>query len=316
MREIVGQALSRFGKIDGVIHAAGVAGGGMTQVKTRDAAAAVLAPKVEGTMNLAAALDGLPLDFFALCSSITAIRGALGQVDYCAANCCLDAFARSHRVANSVSINWDAWQEVGMAVETSVPGDLAERRQRELRAVGVLPAEGVDAFERILRTRLSQVIVSPQSRMLSSLKSAAAQSTAEPGRTSEAEAVLHPRPTLHSSYVAPRDEVEAMIALIWGKVLGVEQIGIHDNFFELGGHSLLATQVVSRVRESLKVELPLRAIFECTTVAGLSDRIRAARESASEKGRETAILDELEQLSEEEAQRLLTIEVEKQSSHL
>ena len=107
-----------------------------------------------------------------------------------------------------------------------------------------------------------------------------------------------------------------MTALIWGKVLGVEQIGIHDNFFELGGHSLLATQVVSRVRESLKVELPLRAIFECTTVADLSERIRAARESASEKGRETAILDELEQLSEEEAQRLLTIEVEKQASHL
>jgi amino acid adenylation domain-containing protein len=78
--------------------------------------------------------------------------------------------------------------------------------------------------------------------------------------------------------VAPRGPVEEMVASIWAAVLRLERVGAHDSFFDIGGHSLLATQVVSRLRESLGVEIPLRAIFEAPTVAGLAERIEAIRQ--------------------------------------
>jgi len=86
-----------------------------------------------------------------------------------------------------------------------------------------------------------------------------------------------PAPNLQSeqidNYVAPRTPTEETLAEIWAQVLKLEQVGIHDNFFELGGHSLLATQLVSRIRNIFKIELPLRSIFAAATVAALADLI-------------------------------------------
>jgi len=122
MKALIVQAKRRFGRINGVIHAAGVAGGGMIQVKTREMAAGVLAPKVQGVRALERALKGENLDFLALCSSRNSIIGGFGQVDYCAANSFLDAFAHYNCATNgafTVSINWDAWQDVGMVVSAA-----------------------------------------------------------------------------------------------------------------------------------------------------------------------------------------------------
>ncbi|WP_338460410.1 non-ribosomal peptide synthase/polyketide synthase [Azotobacter vinelandii DJ] len=85
-----------------------------------------------------------------------------------------------------------------------------------------------------------------------------------------------PRPDaslLQRAYVAPASELEQRIAAIWAEVLKVERVGLTDNFFELGGHSLLATQVISRVRQSLGIELPLRALFEAQDLAGFAGRV-------------------------------------------
>lgn len=75
------------------------------------------------------------------------------------------------------------------------------------------------------------------------------------------------------SFVAPRTPAEEIVADIWMQILKRSHLGIHDNFFDLGGHSLLATQVISRLREAFKVELPLRSLFEAPTVAQLVERI-------------------------------------------
>ncbi len=87
-----------------------------------------------------------------------------------------------------------------------------------------------------------------------------------------------PTPDIHSllqeKYVAPRTPTEEMLALLWGQVLKVEHVGIHDNFFSLGGHSLLATQLVSRIRNIFKVEVPLGRLFTAATVAELAHSIQ------------------------------------------
>jgi acyl carrier protein len=104
--------------------------------------------------------------------------------------------------------------------------------------------------------------------------------------------------------VAPRNQVEQGLTDIWRQVLGVEQVGVEDNFFDLGGHSLLATQVIARIRSTFHVQLPLRTLFDTPTVAGLAQQI-AAFPQTSEDEEVARLLQELEGLSDEEAERLL-----------
>ncbi len=139
MRAAVEAAHERFGAdspIRGVVHAAGLPGGGVIQLKDPQVAAAVLAPKLAGARVLEQALALESLDFFVLCSSTIAIYGNFGQVDYSAANSFLDAFAEdlsSRRGINALSINYGAWREVGMAVHARVP---------TAATVATAPAEG------------------------------------------------------------------------------------------------------------------------------------------------------------------------------
>ncbi|HEX6290912.1 MAG TPA: condensation domain-containing protein, partial [Herpetosiphonaceae bacterium] len=81
-----------------------------------------------------------------------------------------------------------------------------------------------------------------------------------------------------TTYVAPRTPVEDVLVNIWADVLRHQRVGIRDSFFELGGHSLLATQLISRVRETFQVELPLRTLFESPTVEGLARQVISARQ--------------------------------------
>ncbi|WP_147451540.1 non-ribosomal peptide synthetase, partial [Corallococcus llansteffanensis] len=84
-----------------------------------------------------------------------------------------------------------------------------------------------------------------------------------------------------TAYVAPRTDVEQKLATLWSEVLRVPRVGLSDDFFALGGHSLLATQLVSRIRATFSVELPLRALFEASTLEAFAARLQAALQSSA-----------------------------------
>jgi non-ribosomal peptide synthase protein (TIGR01720 family) len=292
MQVAIAEALEKFGQINGVIHAAGIAGGGMIQLKTQDMANSVLAPKVKGTLVLEKILNSknINLDFLVLCSSQSSILSEFGQVDYCAANAFLDVYADYHTSKFdkfAVAINWDTWQEVGMAVETILPEQLKHQREDDIKK-GILPQEGVDAFNRILLSSLPHVVVSTQDfqtvieqnnsfnyleEELALLEETSRTSISQPS---------HPRPNLANAYIAPRNEVEQTLADIWQQFLGIEKVGIYDNFFELAGDSIIAIQIVAKANQ-LGLKLTSQQMFLHQTIAELARATGMAETKQSEK---------------------------------
>jgi FkbH-like protein len=106
--------------------------------------------------------------------------------------------------------------------------------------------------------------------------------------------------------VPPRTATERILCRIWSEQLGASGIGIHHNFFDLGGHSLLATQVLSRIYEGFHVELTIQDIFERPTVAALAVRVEMRRIEQAEPRRVRAALAEVEGLTDEQVEALLS----------
>jgi amino acid adenylation domain-containing protein len=102
------------------------------------------------------------------------------------------------------------------------------------------------------------------------------------------QALPEPESVQQKEYVAPKTPTEEGVAKIWQQVLRREPIGTDENFFELGGHSLLATQVISRIREQFRIELPIRAIFDHPTIVSLAKAISSTDNGAA-KSAEPAI---------------------------
>ena len=283
MQMVVSQGVKQFGAIHGVIHAAGIPGGGLIQLKTAETLQSVLAPKTLGVLALEAACREQPLDFLVLCSSLTAMVGEFGQSDYAAANAFLDAFAHAQAARGgvfTVAINWDSWKEVGMAVNTEIPPELKLIHDQVMQG-GLLSKEGIQVFEYTLaQSTAPQILVSTKD-LPTRIKSiheltrtmvleAQEQAQALANRTGYA------RPELATAYVAPRNEFEQNVAMIWQQVLGIEQVGIHDSFFDLGGHSLLITQLMNKMHRIYQVGISMQGLFDKPTVAGMAELIEQA----------------------------------------
>lgn len=256
--DAVQTARARFGRIDGVIHAAGVEASGLIETGSPDAWRRVLAAKAIGTQHLFDQFAEASPDFVLLCSSLTAVVGGLGQADYAAANGYMDALARYWRQKGVpvTAVNWDTWAETGMAVRHAERSRHSSERGAALR--GLSSNEGRAIFDLALSQDLPQIVVS------------------KAGFGDRTAAKRHPH--ANDAATASGSAQQAIVAL-WRELLGVEQIGEDDDFFDLGGHSLLATQMISRVRDLYSRCPTLGEFLEEPTIARI---LRSLEEHAAE----------------------------------
>ncbi|MBS0346728.1 MAG: amino acid adenylation domain-containing protein [Proteobacteria bacterium] len=253
---------AEFGPVNGIVHCAGVAGGGAIALLSPEQVAAVLAPKVAGVRVLHDCYADQALDFMVLCSSLTSIVGRAGRAEYTAANLFLDAFANSIGAPRLLAINWDNWTEAGMA-----------REARAAPLEGLSNADGGEAFLRALGQDAPQVLVSTRDpalllrvgeRALAESAAASREAAPAPALADAAE-----QPDGAAAVDGPRTPAEATLVSLWKDLLGVSRVGIHDDFFELGGDSVVSIQLVARAKRA-GLSLGVKQIFELRTVERLA----------------------------------------------
>ena len=317
MRAAYTQATERFGPLNGVIHAAGIAGGGLIELQTLTGPESNVGPKVRGTLILDELCGESYLDFFMLCSSLVTFGGTVGGVDYISANIFMDTYANYSSVASNrhtVAVNWDYWLDIGMA------RNLAAQHKAitgEDMVDAIKPAEGIEAFNRVLSTHLPQVLVSTRDFLLLLQESRQkTKSMREVFEQANLEKSSHPRPNLGTLYVAPRNEVEQTIADVWQEVLGIDVLGVNDAYLEVGGDSLHAMPLVARLRDIFHVELTLRAIFTQDTVAKLARFMIDNEEQEGKTDKIARAIQHVKGMSAEEVKVALQNEQTKQEARV
>ncbi len=294
-------AEDRFGRIDGVIHGAGHVGEStsiLLREFNRDLCREELSAKVEGTLILDELCRARTLDVRMLVSSVSAVLGGLGHFAYSAANAFIDAFAQQ-----TTGTGTGAWLSWGSELWDNAPG----HDHASVAGYAMTSEEGVETFVRALacegaqhlmvssgslNARIDQWVRLDEARRALHGDQATAANPANTAAAGTAPTEGVDRP-VSTDFIAPATAVEEEIAAIWSKHLGISHIGANDNFFELGGHSLLATQIVAQIREAFQTDISMRLLYKSPTIRELAQAI------------EDALLAELEDMSEEEAQALL-----------
>lgn len=256
---------TQFDDIQGVIHAAGVPGGGIVANLDKPGIEDVFSSKVQGTWVLGHIFADQTLDFMILCSSLTSFINRPGRGEYTAANYYLDAVANQSLASNgtpTISINWDAWS--GSSMSQKANDASAEDR--------IETQEGVDALLCCLQAKLPQIAVStrnlmPDYKFDNGISSLTEAQIANAQGTPETET-----DSIDDSVTSNLSPAQRILFVIWQDLLGVEELSIDDNFFELGGDSIVSLQMTSRAaQQGLKISA--REIFENQTISELAAKV-------------------------------------------
>jgi len=276
--DLVRHIIADYGRLNGVIHSAGIISDNFIIKKSAEEFADVLAAKVAGTVNLDAATQHLPLDFFVLFSSLAGALGNRGQADYAAANGFLDAYAhyRNERVGlnqrhgHTLAINWPLWQQGGMRVDAA-----AEAMMRANTGMVAMHTEtGVDALYRALASGLPQVLVMAGDAgvMARHLSPPARQELYSPGAEMIDDESLY-------------GKIEQVLLETVSMLLKVkpDDLDSDTEFNQYGFDSITLTEFSNRLNREYELELAPTVFFEYTTIAGLGGYLLAEQRQAFEQ---------------------------------
>ncbi|HAU1765486.1 TPA: amino acid adenylation domain-containing protein [Legionella pneumophila] len=272
--ELIQKSVSQYGALHGIIHAAGVPGVGLIQLKNKDKALDVLAPKLFGTHYLAQATQKIPkLDFVLLMSSLAAHVGLKGQVDYSGANACLDAFASSNlfHAKRTLSINWNAWRTVGMSVSSGTS------KVVDLLDVGndISSEEGKRLFLNALTGYDHHIVISNYD--LKAYEDALLHAELEHNTPEQKASRAHLN--IKNKYDAPQSDLEKQLAILWQDSLHIDAIGRDDDFFALGGHSLNALTLIEKINKRFGCSLSIQHLYKAPVLGQLARLIEHPEDS-------------------------------------
>jgi len=260
-----------FGKINGVIHAAGIPGEGFIYGKTMETFSNVIKPKIHGTIYLSELLKDNILDFFVMTSALTAILPTSGQSDYTAANSFMDAFSYelNNSGYNAMSINLTSWKETGMAYDFHAVDDGIFK--------SISTENGINALRKLLKRNIPSIIVGePDLTLLDSnaglpfyldmkivLPKKSNMKAKSETELKKAVILLGKKEGCYSGY-------EIVIARVWGNVLGYLEINVSDNYYDLGGDSIHAIKIINLLEKELKQQVTISDLFNNLTVSDLA----------------------------------------------
>ncbi len=326
-----GKAMAEVGSsmppLRGVIHAAGVLDDGVLLEQTPERFERVLAPKAAGAWNLHQLTRELPLDFFVLFSSAASVLGSPGQGNYAAANAFLDALAHHRRAHGlpALAVNWGPWDQTGMAATA------AGRRRWEAQGIGAIaPRQGVELLGKLLTHPAAQVGVLPIRwpqflRRFPGGGPPLFAAWAHEARSGADAGALQERPDLarRLSEAAPEERRDVLFAHVRGqavKVLGLgpsQTLDPRRPLQDLGLDSLMAVELRNALGLSAGRTLPAALLFNYPTVESLVDYLAdevlkldghdrpAATEVPAGRAADD-VLDQIEEISDEEVERLLS----------
>jgi amino acid adenylation domain-containing protein len=250
--EPIEQIAERIGRhtdrLDGVVHAAGVAAG--SPVVRRDAAGAISAgaAKLQGALLIEQLVRRYRPAFALYCSSLSAQLGGAGQLDYVAANGLLDGFARSSTASTlRLGIDWDVWREAGMARD-ALPAN--PRHQAHL-ATGLTVAEAGRVLDRAFELRLPQLLVCT-TELTKAAVFYAADSSVAPAASGPAPAEL-----------APAEHLAGWLCH-W---LGVDELDEQASLYQLGADSLTLLDLAAEIKDRYGVDLGLSELSHQVSLA-------------------------------------------------
>ncbi|MFE4575382.1 SDR family NAD(P)-dependent oxidoreductase [Streptomyces chartreusis] len=290
VQDLIALADETFGGLDGIVHAAGLPGGGLIRALDPDDYLRVLAPKMLGAHHLLRATKGRRLDFIMLFSSLNVVDGRFGIADYTAANSYLDGLAhrcRSQGRSEVIAVDWTGWRDLGMALDAGSSSD-GNEEVRELERLTIMSEDGLasflsepeghDVFVRSLALGLPQVHVSTQDL----------NAIVEQGRRLDVVTALealgkmdrrrgaYERPEIGTEFESPEDEYEAYVCETLELLLGIDRVGARDNFFALGGNSLIALDVVARAQQRFGVDVNVARFLADPTPRAVGRLLREA----------------------------------------